>query len=98
MLSPGRPSRGLRPRALLMALLSPILSGLSRLHSTARRLAPGRTGVSAARGAAGGRSWGAGAEMPFVFPIRPWCMWHICPRPRRCANAWRPGRYSRPDT
>ena len=64
---PGRPSRGLRPRALLMALPYPILSGLSRLHSTALRLALGRVDGAAAppwareyprRGvAAGGGRW-----------------------------------------
>jgi hypothetical protein len=47
-LPPGRPSRGRRPRALLLALLSPILRGLSRLYSTALRLAPGRVGGAAA--------------------------------------------------
>ena len=34
--------------ALLMVLLYPILSGMSRRHSTASRLAPGRGGGAAA--------------------------------------------------
>ena len=86
---PGRPSRGLRPRALLMALPYPILRCMSRLRSTALRLAPGHTGGAAAprwaRGRSRGEGWplagggggsggvrsrGAGAQMPFVFPIR----------------------------
>ena len=72
-----------------MALPYPILSCLSRLRSTALRLAPGRTGGAAARrwargrsrgegwplaggggSSGGGRSRGAGAQMPFEFPIR----------------------------
>ncbi len=45
---PSRPSRGLRPRAPLMALPSPILRRLSRPRRIALCLAPGRAGGAAA--------------------------------------------------
>ena len=47
----------------LLALLSPILSGLSRLRSTALCLAPGRVDGAAAPRWARGRSRGAGAAL-----------------------------------
>jgi len=74
---PSRPSRSLHPRALLMTLPYPILSCMSRLRSTALRLAPGRAGGAAAprwaRESIRGEGWllaGEGAKMPFGIPIR----------------------------
>ena len=55
-----RLSRGPRPRTPLLALLSPILSGLSRLRCTALYLASGRVDGAAAPRWARGRSRGAG--------------------------------------
>jgi hypothetical protein len=71
---PPFPRRGLRPRALLMALLSPILSCMSRLHSTALRLAPRRVGGAAAppwaRGSIRGEGWlSAGALGPGIAKV-----------------------------
>ena len=76
-----RLSRGLRPRAPLLALLYPILSGMPRRRSIALCLAPGRVDGAAAPPGARGRSRGEGeslagggrknaAKMSFEFPIR----------------------------
>src|SRR5439155_13358240 len=58
-----RLSRGLRPRAPLLARLCPILSGLSRLRSTALCLALGRVDGAAASCWARGRSRGEGEPL-----------------------------------
>jgi len=57
-------SRGLRPKAPLLALLSPILSDMSRLRSTALCLAPGRsTGLPRRAGRVGGAA-AVGRKIP----------------------------------
>ena len=56
-------SRGRRPRAPLLALLSPILSGLSRRRITSLCLAPGRVDGAAAPRWARGRSRGEGEPL-----------------------------------
>jgi hypothetical protein len=67
-----RLSRG-RPRAPLLALLYPILSGISRLRSTALCLAPGRVDGAAAARWARGRSCGEGEPLAGGCDIRCTC-------------------------